>query len=429
MPFGINPYRTYAEPRCRGAQLRCAVLASVHRGLRPRPTEVNSEWGPTPAAPPAPSPDVQARSSNLCLNFRRTALARSHSAVKAFSLVLIVAIVLPFAARAERARVALAQPVEPDEMQAEVATRIRAELEAAAFEVVVVALDSGADPRQGVELARLDPAPIAAVAIVRLKDRPAVDVWVSDRLTGKTLVKRIDVGKRPDAETTSALAIHAVELLRASLLEMRTQTNHGDASAIAETSAVPKEVGEWVDRAIVAPTLRPLLEQPAVGIAAAALYSSAGLGPSLAPALCASIGAPNGLAGRLSLVGPAFGAEVRSPSGSAFVRQELFVAELVYAPSRRWLSPLASAGLGGYHLYVRGSASDPLYRGMTSHVWAILADVGIGVAARVGSNAALSLDLHAFMTQPAARITVGDASFGTVGRPSLLASLGVVAAF
>src|SRR5256885_6393714 len=114
-------------------------------------------------------------------------------ASKLRALAFAVALLVPSSALAERARVALAMPADPDEVQAEVATRIRAELETALFEVVVVPLDAGTDPRQGVESAAIEPRPIATVAIVRLQNRPAVDVWVSDRVTGKTLVKRVDV--------------------------------------------------------------------------------------------------------------------------------------------------------------------------------------------------------------------------------------------
>ena len=331
-------------------------------------------------------------------------------------------------ASAERARVALAQPADPDDVQAEVATRIRAELETALFEVVVVPLDAGTDPRQGVESAAIEPKPIATVAIVRLQNRPAVDVWVSDRVTGKTLVKRVDVGRKSDAAITSSLAIHAVELLRASLLEVRTEAAPREARTDGP-SPIPHEIVDWVDRAILPEAPKPLLARPAISVAAATIYSSAGMGPAFAPVVRASVGAPNGVAARISFAGPGFGAEVRVPSGTAFVRQELALAEFVYAPSRRWLVPIASVGIGGYHLYTKGESSDPHYGRGTGHAWAVLADIGIGLAARLTPSAALSIDVHGMMTQPSTHLYIGDTPIGTVGRPSVLASLGLVAAF
>jgi len=344
------------------------------------------------------------------------------------ALAFALALFAPSIALAERARVALAQPADSDEVQAEVATRIRAELETAQFEVVVVTLEAGVDPRQGVEMAGIEPRPIATVAIVRLQNRPAVDVWVSDRVTGKTLVKRLDVARR-DAQVTSALAIHAVELLRASLLELRTQPALREGAPAEAAAAVPKEVGEWIDRAILPEAPKALLGRPALGVAAAAIYSAPRVGVAFAPALRVSIGTASGFAGRISIVGPGFGSEQQATSGSASLRQELALAEIVYAPSRRWLVPIASAGIGGYHLRVKGDATDPRYRGVPSDVWALVADVGVGVAARLGSNAAVTLDLHGFVTQPAATVAIGNTTVGTIGRPSLFTSFGLLAAF
>jgi hypothetical protein len=343
-------------------------------------------------------------------------------------LIAVALVAVSSSAWAERARVALAQPANPDDIQAEVATRIRAELETALFDVVVVPLDAGTDPRQGVESAAIEPKPIATVAVVRLQNRPAVDVWVSDRVTGKTLVKRVDVGRKADAEITSALAIHAVELLRASLLEMRTQSARPETRTDGP-SPIPNEVVDWVDRAVLPETPKPLLARPAIAVAAATIYGAAGLGPAFAPLVRVSVGAPNGVAARISFAGPGFGSDLSSASGKAFVRQELALAEFVYAPSRRWLAPVFSIGLGGYHLYTRGESTDPKYGDDTKQAWAILADAGVGVAARITPAAAVLLDVHGFITQPSTHLYIGDASIATVGRPSMMASLGLVAGF
>jgi hypothetical protein len=342
--------------------------------------------------------------------------------------VAIALVLASLRADAQRARVALAQPAAPDEIVAEVATRVRAELAAAAFDVVVVPLAPGANPREQVEAASLEPRPIATLAIVRIADRPAVDVWVYDRLTDKTSIKRLDLGRRPDPEIMSALAIHAVELLRASLLE--TRAAHASAKR-STTRPVPREVGDWVERAAYPPTA--LFEGNTIGIAGVVLHSFSGIGPAFAPAVRLAWGAPSGFAGRLSLVGPAFGANLESPKGTASVRQELAMVELVYAPTHHWISPFGSVGAGAYHLHTNGKPSDPNDRGTTDGVWAALLDAGGGVAARLGSGAAVTLELHAFVTQPSATVGIGDgaddARLGPTGRPSFIASLGLQSTF
>jgi hypothetical protein len=343
---------------------------------------------------------------------------------------IAIAILLAAGPARAAARVALAQPEAPDELIAEVATRVRAELVAAQFDVVIVRLAPGADPRDQVEAAALEPRPIATLAIVRIENRPAVDVWVYDRLTNKTLVRRLDLGKRSDPETTSALAIHAVELLRASLLETRAPSKaRSDSEGTAKP--VPREVGDWVERAIEPP--RTLFEGRSIGIAGAVLHSFNGIGPAFAPAARIAWGDTNGFAWRVSIVGPAFGANLENARGTAFVRQELAMIECVYAPSHGWLAPLLSVGAGGYHLYASGQPRDPRDRASEGHVYAGLVDVGVGLGAHIGSGAAALLDLHAFMTQPAAHVAIGDGardeSIGPTGRPSFIASLGMSSTF
>jgi hypothetical protein len=132
-------------------------------------------------------------------------------------------------------------------------------------------------------------------------------------------------------------------------------------------------------------------------------------------------------------VGPAFGANLENTKGTAFVRQELAMIEIVYAPSHSWLSPLASLGAGGYHLYTSGQPSDPHNQPSTDDVWSALVDAGVGLGARLGANAALALEVHAFVAEPAAHVAIGDGnddpSIGPTGRPSFVASLGLQSNF
>src|SRR5262249_41495765 len=161
-------------------------------------------------------------------------------------------------------------------------------------------------------------------------------------------------------------------------------------------------------------------------VGAAMLYSSASIGPAFAPVLRASLGLEGGWAGRLSVVGPGFGAELHAARGSASVRQEFALAELVFAPSRSRFVPFASVGLGAYHFHTQGDAVDPGYVGASNQLWSFLGDAGLGLAARLGTGAALSLELHGLLTAPSGRLVIGDTPIGTVGRPSVVASFGLL---
>jgi hypothetical protein len=89
--------------------------------------------------------------------------------------------------------------------------------------------------------------------------------------------------------------------------------------------------------------------------------------------------------------------------------------------------------VGGYHLYTNGQPANALYAPAEGHVWAMLVDVGVGLAARLGAGAAVSVDLHAFATQPGARVGMGEGDEGTfigpAGRPSFVGSLGLLSSF
>ncbi len=112
-----------------------------------------------------------------------------------------------------------------------------------------------------------------SVALLRLVPAgAAVEVWVTDRLTGKTLIREyaLEQGGRRSDDT---VAIGAVELLRASLLELTTPQ-----------SARP-EVPPPVEARVLAPAhaAPAAVAEPArltVGVAGAALFAAGGQGPS-----------------------------------------------------------------------------------------------------------------------------------------------------
>ena len=53
------------------------------------------------------------------------------------------------------------------------------------------------------------------------RSRAAIDVCIADAMTLRTSVKRIDAVTRKKAASPRAIAVHALDLFRASLLEVR----------------------------------------------------------------------------------------------------------------------------------------------------------------------------------------------------------------
>ena len=95
--------------------------------------------------------------------------------------------------------------------------RTRAELEAAGFAVELATLVPGTDI---IGLAKTHGA-FAAIKVSRpIDESTGITVHVVDRVTGKSTTRTLDAKK--DGQTPERVAIRAVELLYASLLELQT---------------------------------------------------------------------------------------------------------------------------------------------------------------------------------------------------------------
>jgi hypothetical protein len=321
--------------------------------------------------------------------------------------------------------------VEPSDATLRDATsRLRGELAAAGFEVGDAPSDAADDA--------------SSIASIRLQRLPsgAVEVSVSDQLTSKTVVRRIATGRRD--RSARVIAIRALELLRASLLEIESPPPP-PPDDVPPPPPLPRdpppEVLTLVRRespgpspskespAVAAPEPR-FIERFAIGAGAAMLASFDGLDPAVLPTVDGWIAVHRALAVRLTLAGPGFRGSLENAAGTAIVRQELARLELVYLPEigPRWLAPMVSLGGGPYHLYVRGTATPP-YQSASDDVWAALFAAGLGLGARIGPHAAVVIDGHAIFTAPRAAVAIGNERVATAGAPSLLTSLQLVASF
>ncbi|MBN2716679.1 MAG: hypothetical protein JXX14_12565 [Deltaproteobacteria bacterium] len=96
--------------------------------------------------------------------------------------------------------------------------RIKAELEVAGFNVKLFDMDFREDTQRILDLRAH--ALNAAAAIVCRQSAGFVEIWIADKVTNKTVLRRIQIPADEDAE--AFVAISTVELLRASLLEIHT---------------------------------------------------------------------------------------------------------------------------------------------------------------------------------------------------------------
>src|SRR6478736_2665707 len=143
--------------------------------------------------------------------------------MRAAVLLGLAVILLGTAARAEpRYRVVLLRPGATDDVTSDALARVRGELTAGGFEVVETGAPAALDVRTALETVGRELNPIAAFAIVPSPGGNSAEIWVCDRMAGKSVIQsvRLDpTGKPGEPSRSVVLAVEAVELLKASLAQ------------------------------------------------------------------------------------------------------------------------------------------------------------------------------------------------------------------
>jgi hypothetical protein len=358
--------------------------------------------------------------------------------VAAVLVVVLFALGWTASARASGGTVAVVVPANPDELVAEAATRLRAELASAGFDVTELRAEEGADP--DVQAAALSPAPVATIALVAEDGAAAADLWVVDRATRETVVRHVSTPSVTRRRAASVLAVRSVELLRASLIEPGTKPR-------AEPEKKPESpAGKATTKP---PEKNPAPEHAAIGAAsvsagdsggsatphderrlrfggelgAAALYGPGGISPAFAPLLRFQYGTAT-WAGRLGLVLPAFGAETNAVGGKAALREELVSLDVTATwPAGGRVALVGSAGAGAYHFHVAGRGDAPNV-GHDAERWGFVGELGLGLLVRTGERAGFLLDTGAVLLAPPISIQIAGVTAGRSSQPMLCTSLG-----
>ncbi|HSS38148.1 MAG TPA: hypothetical protein VLT58_05210, partial [Polyangia bacterium] len=159
------------------------------------------------------------------------------------------------AAPAPLPRVVLVRPAAASASVTEALVRLRGELIGAGFDADVLDLPLGADVRVSLEKfappASTARSATALVAVVASAEPGSAELWVIDRVTGKTVVRRVNAAASDPARVAEILAVRAVELLRASFLELAitpaAEVTAGPASApaVERWATAPLEQRDW----------------------------------------------------------------------------------------------------------------------------------------------------------------------------------------
>jgi hypothetical protein len=314
-------------------------------------------------------------------------------------------------------RVILVRPPAAPPSVTEALVRLRGELIAAGFAAEVIELALGADVRESLE--RASPATAATatalVAVIASADPGSAELWVIDRVTGKTVVRRVNAGAADASRMAEVLSVRAVELLRASFLELAIAT---PPSAEAPTPTSPV-VERWAIQTLEEPDWTWAVEAgggtaDAIGGVWNAILSVARLERAFGKRLCA----------RLTFEGLGTDARVDTTGGYVDVSQTVLLAEGVVRFRRgRRIEPLVSLGAGALRLTADGHESAP-YQGQSGVRWAAAADVGVGVRVPLRRRRfEIGIEAHALVAQPYPTVHFFDTEVTQAGRPSLIGSL------
>ncbi|MEM6993310.1 MAG: hypothetical protein AAF721_22550 [Myxococcota bacterium] len=304
--------------------------------------------------------------------------------------------------------------------------RLTAELSTVGFEVEVGQAESdGCDPDR-LDARAVEREALAALCLDPREQSAMIELWVVDRVTDKAVRRTltVDMTSEGAAET---VAIRAVELLRASLLEIESPKQPDPAEPPVESPPAPPiaEAGPAV-RSII----RPPRERFSVALGGGVSASVGGL-RAAAHVHGAFRWAPHRLAGLEVLFdGPAQGSTVTSNVGVArvYVGSGRVGARLTPVRAGAAVRPDLAAGLGAGFAVMQGLSATEGNAAQTVSVAAAVLYARAGVAVSLTSRLRLRLDAEGQLFQPRIAVVFNDFPVAHWGRPAgqLRAALQIV---
>lgn len=329
--------------------------------------------------------------------------------LRALCLALSLAL---WPALANAQRIVLLRPRTADPALLQAFGRLQGELTVHDFEVIVLDAEGDApSPRELAKAAERVRA-VATVSLIRTEGLASADVWISDRVTGKTSMRTIATSQR--AEASSVLAIRAVDLLRASLREFGPGEPPADVVG-ASPERAPEHVRRWA-------TVPPPREPFSVDVGVVLQSTLSRLGSVYGPSLSLGYAVSERFGARVAFQGPLWGAHTSASGTELALRNQQIFAELGYRIlSRAAWSVELTAAFGAHRLEVEGT-STPAYVGRVDSAWTALAGAGLGAEWRLSRRAAIVLGGRGLFLAPRPVVRFADAEVH-YGRPALQAGV------
>ena len=286
--------------------------------------------------------------------------------------------------------------------------RLHAELTGLGLDVkTVVKNESEQLPRDIIEAARATGA-VAAFRIVVAGDR--ADVWIADRITGKVVLREmLPRGAKIDGRV---VALRAVELLRASLMEL--DVRRAPQGEPAPPIALTERSGLLQD-----------LERFSLSANSSFLWSPGGCGPGIG-VTAAVAWRPTWIGARLSGGSVLAAATITRPEGTGEVTTRWLALDAVLQPRRTRIAwrPRAGVGVAALSTNLRGVPTGPsTSKQQTVYTFSPMASFDLGWA--VHSRVRLGMGVAYLRPLRSVDILVAGTWVGSYGRDIVLANLGV----
>jgi hypothetical protein len=328
------------------------------------------------------------------------------------ALCLVALSVAP--ARAASGRIVVVAESTADPALSSVLVRIQGELVAEGFDVVIDSATADRPPESLADAAERNDA----LAVIGLSyDEPAreVELRVVDRLTNKTLVRRAPFGGAEDSQAAEVLAVRAVDLLRASLLELLAPPRVTPPPLAPALQPQRARAASFAERALPSDSRHAV----SVELGAGVLTSLTGVGPAILPVARAQHRVFERFALRVGVAGLGSKPRVDAAQASAQVAQDFAEVGLVLnLLSTHGLRLTGSLAGGLLYTLVEGQAEAP-YRARRSALWSALLDGGIGLDLRVSSRFDLCFETHALLADPYPTVRFIQEERARSGLPSL----------
>ena len=310
---------------------------------------------------------------------------------------------------------------------AETAVRIRGELLSAGF--VVEILDgatvegmSGRQSQESLERLAEQRGADAVIAIVGDVKPNLVEIWVVDKVTGKSVVRKLPYEPK-SGHAPETLAIRAIELLRSSFMEIElSATGRRNPS----TSTPPPTVVHFVEQ--VAEMDRRRRELLGVELGGAAMVGFDGVGLALLPLVRFNWALRSWFLVQAAMAGLGTRPSVENATGSAQISQQFFVlGACLRSREGRGLRPFATLSAGALHTSVVGRANEANQglEGRDEEAWSFLLDSSVGTALPLRDRLYLTLAVHAQLAEPYPVVHFLDSVVATSAHPNLLLTLSV----